>query len=125
MAKFRLSPEQLKQLVQRKATTSKRSSSTNKFGAKAVIYDGIRFPSQKEGNYYLTLKSSKISGKIKSFIMQVPFRLPGGASHRVDFMVINHDNTVEFIEVKGRDLPMGKLKRHQTEELYGIEIKVV
>ena len=33
--------------------------------------------------------------------------------------------SVEFIEVKGRDLAMGKLKRRQVEELYHIKVKVI
>lgn len=118
MAKFRISPEQLK------AIAAKRSPK-NKYGAKSISHDGIRFPSLKEGGYYLKLKKRQMDGEIKSFTMQIPFHLPGKSIHRIDFMIINHDNTVEFIEVKGRDLPLGKLKRQQTEELYNIEIKVV
>lgn len=56
---------------------------------------------------------------------QVGFDLPGGARHFIDYVLFYVDGTVEFVEVKGRDLPMGKLKREQVEALYPVEIKVV
>lgn len=115
MAKFKISPQHLKALTVKK----------NKYGAQRTVVDGISFPSKKESIFYLALKDRQKRGEIKSFIMQIPFKLPGKSVHRIDFMTIGHDNTVEFIEVKGRDLPMGKLKRSQVEELYGIRVTVV
>ena len=42
-----------------------------------------------------------------------------------DLIAIPKNSDVLFIEVKGRDLPLGKLKRRQAEDLYGIDIHVV
>ena len=45
--------------------------------------------------------------------------------HYVDFMVCLPDDTFRYLEVKGRDLPMGKLKRKQVEDIYKIQIELV
>jgi hypothetical protein len=57
--------------------------------------------------------------------MQVPFRLAGGYTHRLDFMLIKTDGSIEYVEVKGKDLPMGKMKRKMVESEYEIRIEVV
>lgn len=102
-------------------------------------YNGIRYDSKKEAAYARRLDAMQRSSEIVSWIRQVKFDLPGGAKHYVDFMLIetfvvfSEENrpdskakpVVRFVEVKGRDLPMGKLKRQQVEELYGIEIEIV
>jgi len=103
----------------------------NKFHAKITEADGIKFHSKKEARVFRELQARKANGEIKFFLMQVPFLLPGVAEngkrtrHYLDFMAIRSDGQIEYIEVKGRDLPMGKLKRRQTEEIYGIHIEVV
>jgi len=66
----------------------------------------------------------KECGVVRYIIRQVPFDLPGGAKHLVDFMVVNEKGNI-FFESKGRDLPMGKLKRKQVEELYDIIVHVI
>lgn len=101
----------------------------HKFNAKPTTIDGIRFPSKKEAAYYQKLKDRQEKGEISRFHRQILFDLPGGIRHYVDFMVIQENFTgasyIEYIEVKGRDTPLGKMKRKQCEEIYGIEIKVV
>lgn len=64
------------------------------------------------------------AGVIKYILRQIPFDLPGSASHRIDFMAVTDKGNI-FIEAKGRDLALGKLKRKQVEELYNITIHVV
>jgi hypothetical protein len=96
----------------------------SKYGAIRTEYNGKVYPSKKQADYARMLEALK-GKEIKSYIEEVAFRLPGGSIHRVDFGVINFDNTVSWVEVKGKDLPMGKLKRKQTEEIYGIKITVV
>jgi hypothetical protein len=103
----------------------------NKFHAKITEAEGIKFGSKKEAAQFRELQARQHAGEIKFFLLQVPFLLPGVADngkrtrHYLDFMAIRSDGQIEYIEVKGRDLPMGKLKRRQTEELYGIKIQVV
>jgi hypothetical protein len=113
------------------ASNSKRKASTSKFKNKPTTIDGYRFHSIKEANYYKMLKDQQSKGEIARFHPQVCFLLPGGIKHFVDFMVITpisiggHDFFIDYIEVKGRDTPMGKLKRKQCEDIYKIEITVI
>lgn len=91
----------------------------------------IKFPSKKHRTFYLELVCRKQAGEIQYFIREVPFDLPGHyengkvVRHFVDFGVCNLDGTMTWYEVKGRDLAMGKLKRAQVEEIYGIRIVLV
>jgi hypothetical protein len=93
--------------------------------------EGIKFHSKKEAKVFRELQARQHAKEIKFILMQVPFLLPGKddrgkrTRHYLDFMVIRTDGQIEYIEVKGRDLPMGKLKRRQVEEIYGIKIVVV
>lgn len=87
-------------------------------------YLGMRFDSKREAGVAYELELLKRAGKILTWIRQVSFPLPGGITHRIDFMVINLDKTVRFIEAKGCDHRIGKMKRQQVEEIHGIEIEV-
>jgi hypothetical protein len=103
----------------------------NKFHAIQTEAAGIKFSTKKEAKFYIELQARKHLGEIQYILRQVPFDLPGHYEngkvirHFVDFAVCLPDGTFQFIEVKGRDLAMGKLKRRQTEEIYGIKIQVV
>lgn len=97
----------------------------HKFGAIPCERDGKKFPSKLEAKCYSELKERQRNGEILFFLRQVPFDLPGSSKHCIDFCVFFSNGIVEFIEAKGRDLPLGKLKRNQVEELFGIEIHVI
>lgn len=73
----------------------------------------------------MKLLEKTTSGDVLFFLRQVPFELPGGVKHFIDFEVFFADGTVEFVEVKGLDTPMGKAKRKMVEDLYPIKITVV
>lgn len=96
----------------------------HKFNAKACEADGIKFPSLLERACYLRLKQIQKEGHILFFLRQVPFDLPGKVKHLIDYCIFTKEHVI-FVEAKGRDLPMGKLKRNQVSELYNIEIFVV
>lgn len=96
----------------------------HKFGAVTCERDNIRFPSKLERACYDTLKEMKRQGKIRMFLRQVPFDIPGAAKHVIDYCIFTKESVI-FVEAKGRDLPLGKLKRKQTEELYDIDVYVV
>jgi hypothetical protein len=97
----------------------------HKYGAKSTEVDNIKFHSKKEARYYQALKLRQIAGEVLFFLRQVPFDLPGNVKYRLDFLEFHSDGTVHAIEVKGLDLPMGKLKIKQVQDLYPIEIEVV
>lgn len=101
------------------------SATPSKYHAERTEYNGIRYDSKREARYAAELTLRVQAGEIKGFIVHVPFHLPGGAVHRVDFGVMELDGRVSWVEVKGKDLPMGKLKRRQVEDLFGIVVEVV
>lgn len=96
----------------------------HKYGAKPCEKDFIKFPSQLERDCYLVLKQLVLANQILFFLRQIPFDLPGGYLHKVDFCLFTHDNAI-LIEAKGRDLITGRMKRKQVEDLYNLEIFVV
>lgn len=96
----------------------------SKYFAKQCEINGIKFPSILERNCYLALLSLQQSKKIDFFLRQIPFDLPGNFIHKVDFAVFANEG-VTFIEAKGKDLAMGKMKRLQAEEIFKIKIEVV
>lgn len=96
----------------------------SKYKAQRTSYNGKSYPSKKQARKAKELELLKQVGKIKGYIEEVAFRLPGNSVHRVDFGRIELDDKVTWVETKGRDLPMGRLKRRQVEELYHIHIIV-
>lgn len=94
-----------------------------------------RYHSRKEARYADELEQRKRAGEISFYLEQVPFRLPGDIIYRLDFMTFTEKRNyspskevwfdVRYIEVKGKDLYAGRIKRKQTESIYGIHIEVV
>jgi hypothetical protein len=85
----------------------------NKFGAKRT--NG--YASKRESEYAAALQLQKQSGVVLDWLEQVPVRLPGGTKYVVDFMVIARDGSVKFVEVKGMQTQVWRLKMRQLEEL--------
>lgn len=97
----------------------------HKFGAVRCKRNGINFPSKLERAYYDKLLMLQKAGELLFFLRQVGFDIGGGHRYFSDFQLFWADGTVEFIDTKGRDTPLSKLKRDQLEELYPVEIKIV
>jgi hypothetical protein len=102
-----------------------RKPAVSKMGNVVSYVDGIRYASKAEGRYAEQLNLLWKAGAISFYLRQVGFDLPGGVRHFVDFLIFAPGCEMKFVEVKGRDLPLGRLKRRQVEELYGIHIEVV
>ncbi len=64
-------------------------------------------------------------GVIKFFLMQVPINLIAGTKYICDYLVFHNDGSHEFVDVKGFETSMFKMKKKQVEALYPIEIKVI
>ena len=64
------------------------------------------------------------SGDVIFCLRQIPFDLPGGVRHFVDFQIFFSDGTVESVDTKGVDTPMGKAKRKMVEDIYPIKIRI-
>jgi hypothetical protein len=97
----------------------------NKYGAIRSKYNGLSFASKLELAYYKQLERMQLDGLVSFFLFQVPLHLEGGIRNVVDFVVFHTSGQVEFIDTKGRDTPMSKMKRKQVEARYPIEIKLV
>jgi len=104
------------------AQNAPKSPRKSKYNAVKTMVDGITFPSKKEARVYESLKCRQ---GVKFILCQVAFPLPGGYRHRLDFMVVYYDGRIEYVEAKGMDLAMGKMKRKQVEEIYDIKIEVI
>ncbi|MFH1079481.1 MAG: DUF1064 domain-containing protein [Pseudomonadota bacterium] len=111
-------------LKRRGLTPSLCRSPRHKFRAKPSDEDGFRFASKKERAYYQGLKLRQKSGEVLFFLRQAPFHLPGNVRHIIDFIEFWADGTVHFVEIKGFDTPLGKLKRKQVMDLYPINVEV-
>lgn len=97
----------------------------HKYNAKKVMYDGIKFASEKEGNYYLELKLRVKAGEVLFFLRQTPFHLPGGIKYSVDFQEFHIDGSVHFVDVKGMQTKDFIMKKKMVESLYPVEIEIV
>lgn len=102
-----------------------RPKKPNKYHAQATIYNGVRYPSKKEMARAQLNDLRVKAGQLRYWLRQIPFLLPGNRKHRVDFMEVEADGTVEFIEVKGRDLSAGRDRRREVEALYPVKIILV
>ncbi len=94
----------------------------HKFKAQPTEVDGIRFASKKESLYYRDLLLLQKSGEIVFFLMQTPFRLPGGVIYRADFMEFWASGEVKIVDVKGHKTPEYISKKKMVEALYPIKI---
>lgn len=109
-------------LWKKSANQQKRKS---KYKAQPTYIDGVRFPSKLEARYYRILKLREKNKDLRYFLVQVPFRLPGGVVYRCDFMVVENDGSIRYIDTKGVETPAFKIKKKQVEALYPVKIEVV
>lgn len=97
----------------------------SKYRAVMEECEGIKFHSKREAKYFRELQARVHLGEVKYFLRQVPFHLRGGIKHVIDFVEFWRDGSVHYIEVKGFDHPIGRLKRKLVEDQYPIQIEVV
>ena len=96
---------------------------TSKYNAKKVEIDGIKFDSKAEGDYYLHLKQQAAEHKILGFerqkrmLLQESFSVEGVKGkirpifYVIDFVVTENDGTITYIDVKGVETDVFKLKK--------------
>lgn len=86
----------------------------NKYNAKSSIYNGIAYHSQKEAAYAQELDLRIKAKDIKSWKRQERIDLKVNKQHianyYVDFLIYHNDGTKEFIEVKGFETELWRLK---------------
>ena len=97
-----------------------------KHGNKRTLEDGIWFDSQHEARKYRELQFMKAGGAIRGFTRQVTLPLSSGKRRlRIDFMVVENDGRVRFIDAKGFATDTWKTKRDEIEHQLGIKIETV
>ena len=74
----------------------------HKYGARAVVVRGRKYPSKLEGAFAESLWLAKDAGTVLFWLEQVTFHFKSGIKYLVDFQVFHKDGMVEFVEVKGR-----------------------
>lgn len=86
----------------------------NKYGAKSQTYNGISYHSKFEAAYAAALDLAVKAGEIKKWDRQVKLDLKVNGQHitnyYIDFIVYHLDGSREFVEVKGMELDLWKLK---------------
>jgi hypothetical protein len=96
-----------------------------KYGNVRAECDGTRFDSRLELRRYQELKALRQADVIRWFILQAPFRLPGGITYRADFLIVWQDGRVTVEDCKGVRTRVSTNKIKQVEALYGIRIDII
>lgn len=108
----------------------------NKYKNKKVIYDGIKFDSNREMAYYIKLKMLEEKGIIKDlelqkvYELQPAFKVNGKTykkiTYKADFSYVSvEDNKLHIVDTKGFRTDVYKLKRKMFAYKYGIEIEEI
>jgi len=101
----------------------------HKFNAVPVKEDGKYFDSTLEFNYFNHLKLLQKTGKVSFFLRQVPFELDLKntkiSKYFVDFQVFYTNGAIEFVDVKGKETVVFKMKKKMVEALYPITITII
>ena len=112
-------------------------SKSSKFNNVKSEIDGHTFDSNKEAEFYGSLKIKKNAGLIKDFKMQVQYDILVNNIHiayyYLDFKIENNDGSFEYIDIKGKDKKSNKfiktgvfaLKKRLVEAIYHIKITMV
>lgn len=91
-------------------------------GNRLTDYGGVKYHSKKEADYAAELNLRMRGKDIKGWERQV--RIPMIVSGKkicdyvMDFEILHNNNTIEYIEVKGFETPVWKLKWKLLEALY-------
>jgi len=95
----------------------------NKYGAKSTIYNNIAYHSKKEAGYAQELDLRLKAKDIKGWNRQKKISLDVNGYHicnyYVDFEVLHNDGTKEWVEVKGFETEVWRLKWKLCEALFG------
>lgn len=101
----------------------------SKYKAVKTIVDGFTFASKLEAKYYQIYSAMEKAGIIKNLKMQtsLPFIFEGKKifTYKPDFEYDDQDGIHHYIDVKGVETPVFRLKKKLIEAYYKIEIEVV
>lgn len=97
----------------------------SKYSNARTDYNGRTYDSKAEARYAMGLDMRQRAGEVLYWLWQVPFHLPGKTVYRCDFAVFESDGSAHYVDVKGIETQLFKLKKRQVEELYPVTIEVV
>lgn len=101
-----------------------------KYGNKKVVFDGIKFDSRWEFEYYQLLVLKKKVHKIIDFKVHVTYPIKVEGTHicnmNIDFVVVELDESKTYIDTKSKYTitPTFKLKAKLFKAIYGSEVQV-
>jgi len=102
------------------------SSRQQKYRNQQCTFQGLKFDSLKELEDYKAFKFQELQGAIRAVVRQVSFPLQGAERRiRVDFMIVENDGRIRFVDSKGFATPEWKSKRDQVKSAYNIEIETI
>ena len=106
----------------------------NKYGAKEVVYNGIKFDSKKEKDYYAKLLILKRAKQLDKRVVRIELQKRYDVHvngikvffYKLDFKVTYADGRIECVDVKGCKkgcaYQLFSLKKKCVEAEYGIKI---
>ena len=106
----------------------------NKYGAVKTEVDGITFDSKKEAKRYTELKEMEANGEItnlarqRRYVLQPAFELNGKKFRSIEYISdfeYDKDGIHHTEDVKGKILPVFKLKAKLFAYKFGYEIEIV
>lgn len=96
----------------------------HKHNATPCYQDDIYFPSKLERLFYSRLKIMQHNGEIDYFLCQVPFRIGAKRKYVCDFLIFWSGGDIQYVDAKGQETEMFKLKKDLTEAKYPVRIYV-
>lgn len=114
----------------RSATSSKRYGLRRKFHNVPTSYDGVEYHSKLEARYAAELDLRVRAGEIAGWERQVRIPLVVNGikicTYIIDFVEINNDGTKTYIEIKGAETSVWRLKWKLFNAVHGpVKAKVV
>lgn len=101
-------------------------TSTSKYHNHRVQWNGEEFDSRRELETFHALEAARIAGQYRAVVRQVSMRLPGTKRRiRIDFLVVELDGRIRWLDAKGYATSEWKLKRDMVQQAYGISIETV
>lgn len=107
----------------------------NKYGAKPVVVDGVRFASGREANRWRDLCRLRDAGVISDLERQVKYELaPPVLLHGetrtkpalryiADFRYVENGQVV-VVDAKGHETKESRIKRHLMKSVHGIDVRL-
>lgn len=118
-------------IIDKRGTFLKQQKPTrNKYGAIKTCVDGIYYDSCKEASYYKELKLRIAAKEISSLEIHPRYEIRVNGTQvcyvELDFVFNDKiEKRTRYIDVKGRDTQLSRLKRKLIQAQYGINVELV